>query len=175
MFLTPFNLRNEFRNLQHDFGEDILYIKINDSIKCSCFNEFYKVGDPDCLKCLGTGFNITIEKTKVINYNSMKNTVQHSKVGEIYSPIYTLYFDHTKNPEIKDRICLSEFSENQINIKAVCEITGTNAEKGSLGRNEFYTVQAKTRPELLTQTQNFFNNLSSDNKELIIKGNEVSC
>lgn len=56
------NLHNGIREVIKKFSRDLYLIHADRNIKCTCHLEGSGQPDPDCQKCLGTGFKIYIRK-----------------------------------------------------------------------------------------------------------------
>lgn len=57
-------LNNGIMNIIDMYSHDHYIVKRNEKIKCICTEHATSQADTDCLKCLGTGYKITIRKIK---------------------------------------------------------------------------------------------------------------
>lgn len=59
------NLANEFKQILEDFGTDILLLRKENKLHCSCFNEVTQEASRDCPICLGLGWMYSAERHTV--------------------------------------------------------------------------------------------------------------
>lgn len=56
------DLAREFENILRDFGHDVLVLRTDRKLFCSCYNEVTQEASRECPICLGLGWTFTAER-----------------------------------------------------------------------------------------------------------------
>jgi hypothetical protein len=167
------DLRKEIELLQNDFSIDILYIRNTKYIRCKCFNTLYNAGDPSCNICFGNGHLTSVEKMKDITQSaSSVGDMRTTNLGSMEKGNSVHYLKYDTLPRVRDIILIAGWDRTgcPTDILKVYEIVGVDDVRGDKGRVEFYTVNAKVRPDLLTQSKEKINMLPYGAKKILAEG-----
>lgn len=161
------DMRHESKTLINEFGINVLYVRNCKFIKCRCFDDLNKTGDPNCKLCMGTGYFASIEKVKAIEssnsaYSSTSSIIQ-TPIGVTDQKNEVYYIPHQYSPKERDFILKVTWDKqgNPIDIAKVLEITNVYEMRGDKGRVELtgciinnktdlvrsYTEMLKTLPK----------------------------
>ena len=72
------NMRQEANSLINEFGINVLYIRNCKYVRCSCFDDLNKTGDPNCKICMGSGYFASIQKTQAIESSNSAYSSENS-------------------------------------------------------------------------------------------------
>lgn len=173
------NLRKEFEMLQNDYSLTILYIRASKYVRCSCYNPLHKVGDSECLCCLGSGFVNAIEKRKVIysQFRFNNEGYEHSSLGDIKTDNIIINFDYKAVPKTGDLLFITNYSKNNlpISVDSVYEIQNPSPIRGDNGRIELYNTSCKLREDRLMIANKLIASLDLKAKKSIMKGKRYIC
>ena len=75
------DLRKEAEGLIKEFSISILYIRNCKFVKCKCFDDINKCGDPNCKLCFGSGYFASMEKIPAIESSSRNTNASSSGYG----------------------------------------------------------------------------------------------
>ena len=102
------NLRHEAETLTNEFGINVLYIRNCKFVRCRCFDDLNKTGDPDCKLCFGTGHFASIEKIQAIESSnsaySSDNSITQLSIGVTDQKNEVYYIRHPFVPKERDMI-----------------------------------------------------------------------
>ena len=91
------NLRHESKTLTDEFGINVLYIRNCKFVRCKCFDDLNKTGDPNCKLCFGTGHFASIEKIQAIESSnsaySSDNSITQLPIGATDQKNEVYYID----------------------------------------------------------------------------------
>lgn len=59
------NLAQEFKNILKEYGRDVLVIRQDRKLRCSCFNEVTQEASRRCTTCFGLGWSFVAERHTV--------------------------------------------------------------------------------------------------------------
>lgn len=147
------DFREEFDLLAKQYGIDVLYVRASKHATCKCYKPLYKVGDPKCPYCAGTGKVTIIEKITGISQNvnvfMQLNNYKVTEIGKVYTELTSFFVRYDVAPKVGDMIYFVGWSKNTPNnIIKVFEIGGIKAVNGDNGRIEYYILMLKQRPDL---------------------------
>jgi hypothetical protein len=169
------NLRQELNLLHDSFSINVLYIRNNKFVRCSCFNDLEKTGNPDCPKCFGSGYFASIQKFKAIESStspySSNNQTQAKPIGAIDYKEEVYYFDYTVTPKLRDYILIVTWKDNKpVDVIKVLEISNIYEMRGDNGRIEVYGAHITNKPDSVKQFNNFLKRLPKKALNVIGKG-----
>lgn len=173
------DLRKEFSLLQKDYGLNILYIRTNKFIRCSCYDNLSRVGDPSCKKCFGKGYLYCIEPIKAIK--SSADYGQDGLLGTTFGLIPTdssiFCMDYTVQPKRNDIILICKYNEQNIPVEVseVYQIQNPAPTNGDNGRIEFYYSMCKLRQDKFQQMNKMIKTLDRKAKIYLSKGKRYVC
>lgn len=83
---TTMDLEKEFRKILDQYGTDVLALKQDKRLRCSCFNEVTQEASRECPLCLGFGYSYVAEKHRVRSEDvmitqEMVNVLKTSQIG----------------------------------------------------------------------------------------------
>ena len=171
------NLRHELNLLNGEFSIDILYIRNIKFVRCDCFNDLEKAGDPKCPKCFGSGYFASVQKFKTIESSvsaySSNNKLQLQPIGLIDKKDEVYYFEHNVIPKERDFILKVSWKDGiPIDVIKVLEITNVYEMRGDNGRVEVYGAQINNRPDEVIKFNNMLKKLPLKAKKILGKGDK---
>jgi len=149
------NLRHDAELLTQEFGINILYIRNCKFVRCKCFDDLNKTGNPDCQLCMGTGYFASIQKMKVIESSNgayaPKNAIEQTSIGVIDQKSEVYYLDYRFNPKERDIILKVTWNKQDypIDVVKVLEITSVYEMRGDNGRVELNGCVIGNRTDLV--------------------------
>jgi hypothetical protein len=169
------NLRHELNLLHDSFSINVLYIRNNKFVRCSCFNDLEKTGNPDCLKCFGSGYFASIQKFRAIESStspySSNNQTQPKPIGAIDYKEEVYYFDYSVAPRMRDYILIVTWKNNKpVDVVKVLEISNIYEMRGDNGRIEVYGAHITNKPDSVKQFNSFLKKLPEKALRIIGKG-----
>ena len=173
------DLRKEFDYMINNFGIPVLYVRRNKFVRCSCYNELHKCGDPNCKACLGSGFlNILEPKDTLKSYSRYNlNCMEQSPIGSIDTEDVVFNINFKQQPNKKDLIIQPLYDSNGLitGVDSVYEIYTKLNINGDSGRTELYTIGCKTRNDRMIQIKKVINSLSKNDKIALKMKKPVRC
>ena len=149
------NLRHEAETLTNEFGINVLYIRNCKFVRCRCFNDLNKTGDPDCKLCFGTGHFASIEKIQAIESSnsaySSDSSITQLPIGITDQKNEVYYIRQPFVPKERD-IILKVTWDSQgypIDIVKVLEIINVYEMRGDKGRVELNGCLVNDRTDLV--------------------------
>ena len=149
------NLRHEAETLTSEFGIDVLYIRNCKFVRCRCFDDLNKTGDPDCKLCFGTGHFASIEKIQAIESSnsaySSDNSITQLPIGVKKKKNEVYYIRHPFVPKERDIILKVAWDRQgyPIDIIKVLEIINVYEMRGDKGRVELNGCLVNDRTDLV--------------------------
>lgn len=91
------DLRHEFDQILTQYGVDVLLVRMDTHVRCSCWNEKTQESDRECPMCFGLSWNPIIEKHTVRGMetgvrNSLAMIGQNPPFGQLNSDGRQYYF-----------------------------------------------------------------------------------
>lgn len=171
------DLRHELNLLDSEFGIDILYIRNTKFVRCDCFNDLEKTGDPKCPKCFGSGYFASIQKFKTIESSvsaySSNNKVQIQPIGAIDNKDEVYYFEYEALPKERDFILKVSWKDGiPIDVIKVLEVDNIYEMRGTHGRVEVYGVHVDNRPDEVIKFDKMLKRLPLKAKRILGKGDK---
>lgn len=151
------NLRHESSSLTDEFGIDVLYVRNCKYVRCKCFDDLNKVGDPNCKLCMGSGHFASIQKIKAIESSnsaySSDNSILKTPIGTTDQKSEVYYIRHQYNPKERDMILKVTWDKhgNPVDIVKVLEIINVYEMRGDKGRLELTGCLISNRTDLVRQ------------------------
>ena len=169
------DLRHELNLLNSEFSIDVLYIRNIKFVRCDCFDDLEKTGDPKCPKCFGSGYFASIQKFKAIESSisaySSNNKVQVQPIGAIDHKDEAYYFEYEALPTERDFILKVSWKDGTpIDVIKVLEVTNVYEMRGTNGRIEVYGVHVNHKPDEVIKFNSVLHRLPSKAKRILGKG-----
>lgn len=153
------NLRQEASSLSKEFSISVLYIRNCKFVKCKCFDDTNKCGDPNCKLCFGSGYFASIEKISTIE-SSSRNTnasssgyggLRQTEIGVTNQTAEVYYIQQQYTPKSRDMILKVTWDKqgNPVDIAKVLEITDVYEMRGDNGRVELNACSISERTDLV--------------------------
>lgn len=149
------DLRFQTDLLTDEFGIDILYVRNCKFVRCRCFDDLNKTGDPNCRLCHGTGFFASIQKFKAIEssnsaYSSTSSIIQ-TPIGATDQKNEIYYIRHNFTPKIRDFILKVTWNKDgyPVDVLQVLEIVNIWEHRGDQGRVELDACLINDRTDLV--------------------------
>ena len=149
------NLRHEAETLTNEFGINVLYIRNCKYVRCSCFDDLNKTGDPNCKLCFGTGHFASIEKIQAIESSnsaySSDSSITQLPIGVTDQKNEVYYIRHPFVPKERDMILKVTWDSQgyPIDIVKVLEIINVYEMRGDKGRVELNGCLVNDRTDLV--------------------------
>lgn len=176
IFNVEIDLRYEADGLINKFGIDALYVRNCKFVRCRCFNDLNKTGDPKCPLCFGTGHFVSIEKIQTIESSnsaySGENSLIQTPVGVNDQKNEIYYIRHDKTAKIRDMIIKVTWDKNKnpVDIVQVLEITNIFRMRGNEGRVELDGCLVDDRTDLVKPYSDILKKLSKKGLNELLKG-----
>ena len=176
VYNVEINLRNESKNLTNEFGINILYIRNCKFVRCTCFDDLNKVGDPNCKLCMGTGHFASIQKLKAIESSnsaySSDNSIISTSIGTTNQKSEVYYIPHQYNPKERDIILKVTWDKRgyPVDILQVLEIVNVYEMRGDKGRIELNGCLISSRTDLVKPFTNTLSLLPKKAVSQLLKG-----
>lgn len=169
------DLRHELNLLNSEFSIDVLYIRNIKFVRCDCFDDLEKTGNPKCPKCFGSGYFASIQKFKAIESSisaySSNNKVQVQPIGAIDHKDEVYYFEYEALPKERDFILKVSWKDGKpIDVIKVLEVTNVYEMRGTNGRIEVYGVHVNNKPDEVIKFNSVLYRLPSKAKRILGKG-----
>lgn len=171
------DLRHELNLLNSEFSIDVLYIRNAKFVRCDCFNDLEKTGNPKCPKCFGSGYFASIQKFKTIESSvsaySSNNKVQVHPIGAIDNKDEVYYFEYETLPKERDFILKVSWKNGiPIDVIKVLEVVNIYEMRGTHGRVEVYGVHVENKPDEVIKFDRMLKKLPSKAKRILGKGDK---
>lgn len=171
------DLRHELNLLNGEFSIDVLYIRNIKFVRCDCFSDLEKSGDPKCPKCFGSGYFASIQKFKTIesavSAYSGNNKMQIQPIGLIDRKDEVYYFEHSVIPKERDFILKVSWKDGiPVDVIKVLEITNIYEMRGDSGRIEVYGAQVNNKPDEVIKFNDMLKRLPLKAKRILGKGDK---
>ena len=170
------NLRHEAETLTNEFGIDVLYIRNCKFVRCKCFDDLNKTGDPDCKLCFGTGHFASIEKRHAIESSnvaySSNNASTQVPIGVTDQKNEVYYIRHPFVPKERDIILKVAWDRQgyPIDIIKVLEIINVYEMRGDKGRVELNGCLVNNRTDLVRPFTKILSSLPRKAVSPLLKG-----
>lgn len=176
MWNVSIDLRHESDGLISEFGIDVLYVRNCKFVRCTCFDDLNKTGDPKCPICFGTGHFASIEKLQCIESSnsaySSTNSLLQTNIGVTDEKNEIYYIRHDKTPKIRDMILKVTWDrdKNPVDIVQVLEITNIYEMRGTNGRVELDGCLINDRTDLVKPFSDSIKRLTRKGMNQLLKG-----
>ena len=170
------NLRHEAETLTKEFGIDVLYIRNCKFVRCKCFDDLNKTGDPDCKLCFGTGHFASIEKIQAIESSnsaySSNSSITQLPIGVTDQKNEVYYIRHPFVPKERDIILKVAWDRQgyPIDIIKVLEIINVYEMRGDKGRVELNGCLVNNRTDLVRPFTKILSSLPRKAVSPLLKG-----
>lgn len=109
------DLRKDFEGILRDLGHNILLVRQDAKLRCSCWNEKNQESSRECPVCFGLGVVPVIEKhtirdTVLTVTESLARVNSDAPFGEMGVPSRIYYFNHNARVRTQDLIVEVEWS-----------------------------------------------------------------
>ena len=173
---VPIDLRYESEILTEEFGIYVLYVRNNKFVRCKCFDDLNKTGDPNCKLCLGSGYFASIQRIKVIEssinpYRRTSSIIQ-TNIGVTDQKNEVYYIRQQYNPKERDMILKVTWDKdgNPVDLKKVLEIINVWDMRGDQGRSELYGCVISDRTDLMKSYNELLHRIPFKGINEILKG-----
>ena len=149
------DLRADIDRILDETGNYILFIRLNNKIRCTCWNELYGTPFSNCPKCLGTGYLYQTERhlTRSIASSSatspLPNALKSFEIGDINGSNKMFYLKDSVLPKSCDLIIECGFNEDVPVIddySFLYEISFAQPFRCTDGRIEYFRAACKNEP-----------------------------
>lgn len=171
------DLRKESTSLTDTFGINLLYIRNCKFIRCKCFNDLNKTGDPNCKLCYGTGHFASINMIKAIESSnsaySSTNSIIQTPIGVTDQKNEIYYIQQQYNPKERDillKVTWDKKIKIPVDIIKVLEITNVYEMRGDNGRVELNGCVINNRTDLIPQFNSILKSLPVKSLQILQKG-----
>lgn len=136
------DIRHESELLVDEYGINVLYIRNCKFVRCRCFDDLNKTGNPSCKLCMGSGYFASIQKIKAIESSttaySDNNSIKQTPIGVTDQKSEVYYIPHGINPKERDYILKVTWDKygKAVDIVKVLEIVNVYEMRGDKGRTE---------------------------------------
>lgn len=112
------DLRYEFDQILTQYGTDVLLVRGDRKIRCSCWSEKTQEGDRDCPICFGIGWNPIVEKHTIrFMETGMRNALamigEEAAFGQLNSDGRQYYFRYNVPVAIQNLIVEVDWSNGK--------------------------------------------------------------
>lgn len=149
------DMRRNAEGLIHEFGINVLYVRNCKFVKCRCFSDLDKTGDPDCPYCMGSGFFSSIEKVRAIESSnsaySSTNSIAQLPIGVTDQKNEVYYIGHDVAPKERDYLLKVTWDRKgrPTDIVKVLEIVNVYEMRGDSGRVELTGCVINDRTDMV--------------------------
>lgn len=170
------NLRDDAHKLIGEFGIDMLYIRNCKFVRCKCFDDLNKTGDPNCPLCMGMGHFASIQKVKSFESQNRayfsSNTITQTPVGVTDQKNEVWYLEYKYNPKERDVLLKVTWDKkgNPVDIVQVLEITNVYEMRGDKGRLEVVGCLINNRTDLMAPFNKALKGLSKKGLGELLRG-----
>lgn len=176
--MLDISLREELNSLVESLGVNVLYIRNNKKIRCKCYEEKYKSGNPSCPACYGSGSITVMEKIRTVydNGTSTKDKLINNGIGLIHDDEIHFYCRFNIAPKVSDLICITGWDgDKPEEIKRVYQIKSCDEMRFDRGRIEGYFLMGKLKPDMASRIQAVLNKMPPSSKNILAKGGRLPC
>lgn len=167
----PINLRDESHAIIEQFGIDVLFVKNQKFVRCTCFDDVNKTGNPKCPKCFGSGYFASIQKIKTFKSSNGFGKFVQTDVGQVIQNSDIFYMSHKILPKERDMILKVTWKNGYpIDVLEVLEVNAVNELRGDNGRTEYYGVTVSSRTDLVKQFSKTLRELPRAGQAELLKG-----
>lgn len=169
------NMRQELDSLSNEFGIHILYIRNNKFVRCTCFDDTEKTGDPKCKMCFGSGYFASIQKFKTIESStspySSNNKTKPLAIGAVDNKEAVYYLDYSVLPKERDFILKVTWKDDKpIDVIRVLEIANVYEMRGDSGRVEAFGANTLNKADMVQTFDRMLKRLPPKATKLLGKG-----
>ena len=154
---VPIDMRHNAEILTQEFGIDVILIKNCKFVKCTCFDDLNKTGDPKCKFCHGSGWFSSMQKIKAIEssngtpYFNTSFLFNNRGIGITDQKMEVYYIRQQYNPKERDIILKVTWKNNiPVDVVKVLEINSVYEMRGDNGRNELNGCTIIDRTDMVT-------------------------
>lgn len=109
MMKTSIDLANEFKKILEEYGHDVLVLRQDKKLFCSCYNEVTQEASRDCPICLGMGYTFVAERHTTraegaVGANQLINVLKTEDIGSVLTGDRKYYFLPNMKANEKDLI-----------------------------------------------------------------------
>lgn len=170
------NLRHDAELLTDEFGINVLYVRNCKFVRCTCFDDLDKTGDPHCKLCMGTGHFASLQKIKAIESSrsaySSDNAIEANPIGVTNQKSEIYYIQHQFNPKTRDIILKVTWDKQgyPIDVLQVLEIINVYEMRGDKGRVELNGCVIDDRTDLVKEYNKALKSLPKKSVAQLLKG-----
>lgn len=167
------DFREELKVMEKEFSIKVLYLNSNKYIKCKCFNDLYKSGNPKCNLCCGSGRLTTLQLVNTIMYNSTGTSIA-SELGNMVKDNNVFIFNHKIQLKEKDIVLVVGFKNGFISdLKEMYEVDYVDIVRGDRGRVEYQVCYTNSANRLIKGYANAISQISINNSKKLLQGNKI--
>lgn len=152
---TEIDLRHESDILTKEFGIDVLYVRNSRFVRCTCFDDLHKIGNPDCPLCFGSGYFSSVQKIKAISSQyraySYDGSLMTTPIGTTEQSNEVYYIQHLYTPKESDFLIKVTWDKEgyPVDVLKVMEIINIYEMRGDNGRSELNGCLISDRTDLV--------------------------
>ena len=153
---VPIDMRYNAEILTEEFGIDLIFVKQCKFVKCKCFDDLHKTGDPSCKLCHGTGYLMSMQKVKAIESSTGQpyfdtNILRNLRgIGITDQKFEVYYIRQQYNPKERDYLLKVTWKDGMpVDVIKVLEIQLVYEMRGDNGRNELNGCVINDRTDLV--------------------------
>ncbi|MES9681829.1 hypothetical protein ABWK22_02690 [Gottfriedia acidiceleris] len=144
---TSIDLAQEFKNILEEYGYDVLVLRQDKKLFCTCYNEVTQEVSRDCPLCLGMGYTFTAERHTTrsegaVGATQLINALKTEDIGAVLTSDRKYYFLPNMIANEKDLIVevdWDQFGNPSYSEKGIWKITNVDRTQ-KLGVNEVYKI-----------------------------------
>lgn len=176
MLNVPIDLRDDAFKLINEFGIDMLYVRNCKFVRCKCFNDLDKTGDPNCPLCMGMGHFASVQMVKSfesqVSSYSTSNVIKQESTGVTNQKTEVWYLEHKYTPKVRDVLLKVTWDskKNPVDVLQVLEITNTYEMRGDNGRLELVGCMVDDRTDLMIPYNKALKRLTKKGIAALLKG-----
>lgn len=170
------NMRHESDLLIDEFGINVLYVRNCKFVKCHCFDDVNKTGDPNCKLCMGSGYFASVQKIRAIESSnsaySDANAIKQLPIGVTDQKNEIYYIEHDVNPKERDYILKVTWDKygKAVDVVRVLEVINVYEMRGDKGRVELTGCVINNRTDKVGLFTKMLKSLPEKAKHEIAKG-----
>lgn len=176
MWNVDIDLRHQLKGLTNEFGINVLYVRNNKFVKCKCFNDLNKTGDPNCPYCHGSGYFNSIQMIQAIESSNspyyFENSIDKLKIGVTDQKNEVYYIQSIYNPKERDFILKVTWDKykNPTDVVKVLELINIWDTRGDNGRTEMFACLTNNRTDLVNDFNKTVKSLPQKAVNELLKG-----
>lgn len=158
---TTIDLAEEFKNILEEYGRDVLVLRQDKKLFCSCYNEVTKEASRDCPVCLGLGYSFVSERHTTraegaVGATQLINLLKQQDIGDVMGGDRKYYFMPNMTANEKDLIVevdWDQFGRPVYNNKGIWKITNVDHTQNLGQGKEIYKIYYASLTPVLSKVR----------------------